>query len=238
MAIPDAGWFYVDSAGFRQGPMDRASLISMRSSGQISDSSLVWAKGMAEWAAFASVFELDTPPPVPSSAIPPPQHGADAGRDNHERLMKLRGTTRSAHPMPEDNPQPSVSPDVSSHPMSRGVYVGLCFFSWLVGVIAANVISPLLGSAYAEATIAVVIAFWCAKYFAKDSHRGWSSIAMLPIITVASGLLGASLGTVLSAQAPEGPKPTALVALAVAFVLSYAFFSVRKRFGMANRIPQ
>jgi hypothetical protein len=235
MAIPDSGWFYVDSSGARQGPTNRESLLSMHGSGQLSDASLVWAKGMQAWEAFASVIETDLPPPVPSSAIPPVPPSLDTGRDTHERLVRLRGSALNERPSPEGTAIPaSVSLGAATQQMSRGMYIGLCFVSWLVGVIVANVVSPLLGTAYAEASIAVIVAFWFAKYVAKDNHREWSSIVAFPIITFASGLLGAVIGTALASQATDGPRPTALVAFAAAFVFAFAFFAVRKRFRTAG----
>jgi uncharacterized RDD family membrane protein YckC len=118
--------------------------------------------------------------------------------------------------------------------MSLGEYVGLCIAAWIVGVIVVNAISMLLGAAYAEATVSVLIGFWLGKAATKNKHRGWASIIAFPIITLVAGLLGTSIGLALVSQNPGSTNFSVLIALAIAFGLSYAPFA----FLIRDRSPQ
>lgn len=72
--LPGGKTFYVAVGGQQQGPF---TVDQLRASGQVTPDSLVWAAGMAAWAAASSVPELaglfaPTPPPLPDAAAPAP----------------------------------------------------------------------------------------------------------------------------------------------------------------------
>jgi uncharacterized RDD family membrane protein YckC len=52
-------WFYALN-GVQQGPIQRAALLQLLSSGQVPPDSLVWREGMAEWVPAHSVSEFST----------------------------------------------------------------------------------------------------------------------------------------------------------------------------------
>ena len=71
METPENGWYHVDKDGKQQGPIDRAALIALHSSGEIGHATLIWAAGCDGWKGFRSVFDDLVPPPIPSAGPPP-----------------------------------------------------------------------------------------------------------------------------------------------------------------------
>ena len=67
--------FHVDSGGQPSGPFNMAQLQAMVGAGQLQATTLVWAQGMAGWAAASAVAQLAplfaTPPPMPPPPVPP-----------------------------------------------------------------------------------------------------------------------------------------------------------------------
>ena len=75
--LPGQRMFHVDHGGQAGGPYNMAQMQSGIQNGQVTGQTLVWAEGMAGWAAAQTVPELQamfsTPPPMPpSSPTPPP----------------------------------------------------------------------------------------------------------------------------------------------------------------------
>ncbi|MEI6233992.1 MAG: GYF domain-containing protein [Planctomycetota bacterium] len=85
-------WFYSHN-NERKGPVDLETLKLLISSGSVSDTSLVWKKGMANWVVAATIDGLvaDVPPPMPqaqsraSSIAPGSQAGAPSAEDALKR---------------------------------------------------------------------------------------------------------------------------------------------------------
>ena len=76
-------WFY-SLNGEQVGPVSAEEIKAKVASGQVSDSSLVWREGMADWVAFSTVAELQggsavdaspavTPTSAPAAAVSPYQ---------------------------------------------------------------------------------------------------------------------------------------------------------------------
>lgn len=67
-------WYYAD-AGVQQGPVAAAALAALYQQGRISDATLIWREGLAEWQALSmhhaelGITEV-MPPPTPPSAAP------------------------------------------------------------------------------------------------------------------------------------------------------------------------
>lgn len=110
--------------------------------------------------------------------------------------------------------------------MSLGKFLGLCVAAWIVGVIIANSVSILMGSAYAEATAPTIIGFWGAKAALKNKRRAWSSIIAFPVITLLAGFLGTTLGLSFASHNPESTNYSALISACVAFALSLGLFAL------------
>ncbi len=75
--LPGQRMFHVDHGGQAGGPYNMAQMQAGIQNGQVTGQTLVWAEGMAGWAAAQTVPELQamfsTPPPMPpSSPTPPP----------------------------------------------------------------------------------------------------------------------------------------------------------------------
>lgn len=62
-------WYYA-VGGERRGPFEQGEFVRIIGTGVITDATLVWREGMAEWRPFAEVKdELGLPPPVPAGAV-------------------------------------------------------------------------------------------------------------------------------------------------------------------------
>ena len=59
-------WHFSTGSNIQEGPVSRESLLAMRSAGKITDDTLVWSPGMAEWKPFIQIFK------APSKSVPPP----------------------------------------------------------------------------------------------------------------------------------------------------------------------
>jgi hypothetical protein len=66
----DEGWRYVDAEGQEQGPVPRATLLSLHQSGAVQDMTLVWRAGMSEWQPLASAGILPATPRKPIQGRP------------------------------------------------------------------------------------------------------------------------------------------------------------------------
>ena len=66
-------WFYAKD-GQQIGPVEFSEIERLRSEGQLTDDTLVWQQGMANWVKLSSLPKpsAGTPAPPPSTAIPPP----------------------------------------------------------------------------------------------------------------------------------------------------------------------
>lgn len=63
-------WYFATEDGAKEGPVSKETLFSLRASGRIFDSTLVWSSGMKEWNTMSAVFEEAhdlVPPPLPSA---------------------------------------------------------------------------------------------------------------------------------------------------------------------------
>ncbi len=109
------------------------------------------------------------------------------------------------------------------------VYFGLCIAAWLVGLVAAHDISMLIGGDYAEATIPVIIGFWAGKLALKNKSRDLGGIVAFPIVTLVSSILGYGFGNVLVLQNSGSTNFSALISMAISFVLSCALFFLINR---------
>ena len=81
---PENGWYYIDKADARQGPLSRASLLAKYSSGRLGDQSLIWVQDFESWKPFIGIFGSSispSPPPPPPSAKPTPSPPASGGDD-------------------------------------------------------------------------------------------------------------------------------------------------------------
>ncbi len=72
-ALPNAAEFYMAQDGQRHGPFTLEQLKEKANDGSLTLSTLIWAPGMANWAAASQVgalstLLLDTPPPLPENA--------------------------------------------------------------------------------------------------------------------------------------------------------------------------
>ncbi len=82
--LPGQVLYHVDMGGQAGGPYAMDQLRAGVASGQVTASTLVWATGMASWAAAGTVPELESlfmaPPPMPPSddGTPPPPSAPDA----------------------------------------------------------------------------------------------------------------------------------------------------------------
>ena len=66
-AVASQKWFYMDSSHHKQGPVTLAELQNLKRSGQVSGKSLVWVKGMAEWAPIATCARHTALTPQPAN---------------------------------------------------------------------------------------------------------------------------------------------------------------------------
>lgn len=76
----DTGWFYADSQGQQQGPVDGSTLRALLESQRIDPASLVWRDGLREWVPLRQVAHevgVVMPPSLPGA--PPPAPAAAAG---------------------------------------------------------------------------------------------------------------------------------------------------------------
>ena len=68
--------YHVDMGGQPGGPFNIGQIQQGVASGQVTAQTLVWANGMAAWAAAGTVPELaalfNVPPPMPGAGAPPP----------------------------------------------------------------------------------------------------------------------------------------------------------------------
>ncbi|KFN46688.1 pilin [Arenimonas metalli] len=65
-------WYYVDKARNRQGPVDAAAVAAAFQAGQLTDDSLVWRDGLAQWAPLRQFRdELGMGPPMAPAATAP-----------------------------------------------------------------------------------------------------------------------------------------------------------------------
>ena len=61
-------WYFQDPVTKgRRGPVNVTEIMMLHSSGEIHDQSLVWTKGMKDWARFAKVPELESQIVKPST---------------------------------------------------------------------------------------------------------------------------------------------------------------------------
>jgi membrane protease subunit (stomatin/prohibitin family) len=86
--LPAGQTFHVEMNGQAQGPFTVAQIQAGIGSGQVTDQSLVWSAGMAEWQkagavpALAALFAAPPPlPPASGSTPPPPPPAPAAGSD-------------------------------------------------------------------------------------------------------------------------------------------------------------
>lgn len=74
--MPGQTMYHVDMGGQPGGPFNIAQIQQGVASGQVTAQTLVWANGMAAWAAAGTVPELaglfNVPPPMPGAGAPPP----------------------------------------------------------------------------------------------------------------------------------------------------------------------
>lgn len=66
-------WYFATGGTSREGPISRASLLALRHAEKLTDETLVWSNGMADWKPFAHVFPetlKSAPPPIPVSLSP------------------------------------------------------------------------------------------------------------------------------------------------------------------------
>lgn len=86
-------WFY-ENNGEQQGPVTEAVLKELHVSGQILGRTLVWSKGMSDWAPFSEVFPEGTSARS-TPAVPPVQAGPLSAHDNPlPSAAELRGVAR------------------------------------------------------------------------------------------------------------------------------------------------
>lgn len=66
-----ATWFYLDRTGQQQGPVEAGSITALLRGGDLTDASLLWREGMAQWTALAQLRgELGLPTATPGPAQP------------------------------------------------------------------------------------------------------------------------------------------------------------------------
>ena len=75
--VADTTEWYAENQGKRLGPMPRDQLATLVTSGQVTQTTLVWREGMGEWTPAGQVSELGdvfkkVPPPLPTRSGPPP----------------------------------------------------------------------------------------------------------------------------------------------------------------------
>lgn len=105
-------WYYAANRE-KLGPIDQAAFEQLVASGIITDSTLVWRKGMPKWEPFAQVKMTVEPEPEPPTAIPLP--------------ATQNEVVASAPPPPPPNPASAADPVQSpSSENSDGVICAAC----------------------------------------------------------------------------------------------------------------
>ncbi len=93
-----AAFWWVDAAGARQGPLEEAEFVTLIGAGSVRRETLVWADGMAQWAAAGEVPALSSafagqPPATPSQQPhgwpSPPQAAAHPAAESGDRLSSV-----------------------------------------------------------------------------------------------------------------------------------------------------
>ena len=131
----------------------------------------------------------------------------------------------TAKPVAQSPEASDASPRKSMH---LAAYLGLCFGAWIVGAAAANGISILTGSVYAEATVPTIIGFWLGKVALKNRRRDWAGIVAFPVIVFFAAIFGSTLGSTLALHSPGTINYASLISLIIGFVLSCLLFAVLK----------
>lgn len=126
---------------------------------------------------------------------------------------------------------------IEDNQLTLGAYLGFLVAAWIIGVIVANIISPLYGSAYSEATVFVVIGFWAGKAVLKNKDRNWIGIASFPVIALIASLIGSSLGDVAELHSEKKISFSGLFVIVSAFLLSCGLFAVLNQRSNARERP-
>ncbi len=112
--------------------------------------------------------------------------------------------------------------------MHIATYLGLLFLAWILGLVAANIVSQAMGLLYAEATFPVIIGFWLGKLALKNKRRDWVAVIVFPFIALVSTILGFVLGQAIAtiSQLDAGPA-AGLSTIALAFAFASALFGLQ-----------
>lgn len=107
--MSDFQWFYADSNGQQQGPVDRSFLHDAVNRGLLGLTSLVWREGLAEWVPLSSVGN-DVGLVAPALAQPPlPAPGPSYSAGPRPPQGSYTGSSRSVVGASEENLQAFVA---------------------------------------------------------------------------------------------------------------------------------
>lgn len=123
-----ASWYYVKDKS-PVGPLPEEQLVMLRQNGVVTDATLVWTKGLANWTRFSEQFpQAMTAQPAAPAPPPPPAEAMQASASPvfaASSALKAPGVSRQVPPGPPSGPeapQPAPVPDPTrlKPPKSRG----------------------------------------------------------------------------------------------------------------------
>lgn len=112
---PKGMWFYAKE-GEQHGPIEAGDLRNRVKSGELSNETLVWKEGMAQWAPMGEVLELRDPVPTATGPVTPTSAPAAA-------------TPEAVSPIPSPSPDSSPATTAGTHPAGGNPVGGMAMGS-------------------------------------------------------------------------------------------------------------
>ena len=132
-------WFYAKN-GEQQGPVESDVIRERLKNGEISNGTLVWKEGMAQWSPLGEVLELREPVPVDATTDGAPTSGGSAsGEPNSEAAVTSPADSEGAAAAPS-SVAPATEPAVQKEPLQAPTLVppvqqnGMAIASLILGI--------------------------------------------------------------------------------------------------------
>jgi hypothetical protein len=194
----DEGWRYVDAEGQEQGPVPRATLLSLHQSGAVQDTTLVWRAGMSEWQPLASAGILPATPRKPTQKKPVAGIVVALVLAGINLLWSC--VTLAVGPTAREAVLDNAFPGLEN--------IGLmCIGAWITGSAALLIGAILAQLDHPAGTTTVRVTSWAMIAYVLfatvrtltccQSAPAWNQLKEVEQLNFTSGLIGAAIGGVL-----------------------------------------
>lgn len=176
-------WFYAKD-GEQQGPVAAELIRERLKAGELSDTTLVWKDGMAQWAPLGEVLELREPVPTPAA----PQEGAP--------VSEASAPVQAAAPAVSPYRAPQLNQPVQQNGMAiASMVLGICVFftcgfTGLIAVPLGHIArSKIRNSATPQSGDGMALAGLIMGYLGVVLFLGYLVLIIIGIVSESAGTM-------------------------------------------------